>query len=104
MHSFLGKINFVRRFIFDFAEIVNPLKEMIKKAENYKLTKERKEAFVKIKESIVEASTLWSLDFVNHFILYTFSSNHLIMVILTQKDEVGDDFSISFMNTGLKGV
>ena len=25
MQSFLGKINFVRRFIFDFAEIVKPL-------------------------------------------------------------------------------
>jgi hypothetical protein len=31
MQSFLGKINFVRRFISDFVEIVKPLQEMIKK-------------------------------------------------------------------------
>ena len=31
MQSFLGKINFVRRFISDFANIVKPLQEMIKK-------------------------------------------------------------------------
>ena len=34
MPSFLGKINFVHRFIYDFAETVKPLQEMIKKDEN----------------------------------------------------------------------
>jgi hypothetical protein len=57
MQSFPGKINFVRRFIFDFAKIVKPLQEMIKKYFNFKWTKKRKEAFEKIKEAIVEAST-----------------------------------------------
>jgi hypothetical protein len=49
MQSFLGKINFVRRFISDFTEIVNPLQEMIKKYFNFKWTKERREAFDNIK-------------------------------------------------------
>jgi len=31
MQSFFGKINFVRRFVLDFAEIVKPLQWMIKK-------------------------------------------------------------------------
>ena len=39
MQSFLGKINFMRRFISDFAEIVKPLQEMIKKDFNFKWTK-----------------------------------------------------------------
>ena len=42
MQSFLGKINFVRKFIFDFAKIVKPPQEMIKKDSNFKWTKERK--------------------------------------------------------------
>ena len=45
MQSLLGKINFVRRFIFDFAKIVKPLQEMIKKDSNFKWKKERKEVF-----------------------------------------------------------
>ena len=49
MQSFLGKINFVRRFIFEFAEIVKPLQDMIKKYFNFKWTNERREAFEKIK-------------------------------------------------------
>ena len=58
MQSFLGKINFVRRFISDFVEIVKPLQEMIKKDSNFKWTKERKESFDKIKEAITESPTL----------------------------------------------
>ena len=48
MQSFLGKINFVRRFVFYFSEIVEPLQEIIKKDENIKWTKERREEFGKI--------------------------------------------------------
>ena len=51
MQSFLGKINFLRRFISNFAEIVKPLQDMIKKDSNFKWTKERREAFDMIKES-----------------------------------------------------
>jgi hypothetical protein len=104
MQYFLGKINFVRRFISNFAEIVKPLQEMIKKDSNFKWTKERREAFDKIKEAIEEDPTLWSPNFDNEFILYTFSSNHLIATVLTQKNEEGEEFPISFMSTGLQGT
>ena len=68
MQSFMGKINFVRRFIFNFTEIVKPLQEMIKKDSNFKWTKERKESFDKIKEAIAEDSTLQSPNFDKEFI------------------------------------
>ena len=70
MQSFMGKINLVRRFISDFAEIVKPLQEMINKDTNFKWTKERKEEFDKIKEARVEAPTLQSPNFNKEFILY----------------------------------
>ena len=104
MQYFLGKIDFVRRFIFEFAETVKLLQEIIKKYSNFKWINERKEAFDKIKESIVEAPTLRSLNFDNEFILYTFASIHSIVVALTQKNEEGEEFLVSFMSTGLQGV
>lgn len=58
MQSFLGKINSMQRFISDFVETANPLQEIIKKGENYKWTKERKESLARIKEAIAEALTL----------------------------------------------
>ena len=83
MQSFLGKINFVGKFISYFTEIVKPLQEMIKKDFNFKWTKERREAFENMKEAIAEAPTLWSSYFQNEFILYTFPSDHSIAVVLT---------------------
>ena len=58
---------------------------MTKKDSKFKQTKERKEAFYKIKEAIAEAPTL---NFDKEFILYAFDSDHLISVVLTQKSEV----------------
>ena len=89
MHSFPRKINFVRRFIYDF---------------NLKWTKERREAFDKIKEAMVEDPTLQSLNFDNEFMLYIFASDHSIIVVLTQNNEKGEKFPVSFMSTGLEGV
>ena len=93
------KIIFVRRFISDFAEIVKPLQEMIKKYASFKWMKERREAFGRIKEAISEALALQSPNFDREFILYTFSSDHLIAIVLTQKDEVGEEFLVSFLST-----
>ena len=83
MQYFFVKINFLRIFIFDFAEIARSLQEMIKKDIDLKWTKERKDEFIKIKEAIAEASTLQSLDFEKDFMLYTFAYDHSIAVVLT---------------------
>ena len=104
MQSILGKINFVCRFIFDFVDIVKPLKQMINKDSNYRWMKERKEEFAKIKEAIVKDPTLRSPDIDKEFILYTFVSNYSIVLMVTQKDEVKEYFLISFMSTGLQGA
>ena len=77
---------------------------MIKKDSNFKLSKERKEAFDKIKETIVEAPTLRSPNFDNEFILYTFASDHSIAAVLAQKNEDGEEFPVSFMSIGLQGA
>ena len=45
-----------------------------------------------------------SSDFENDFILYTFSSDHSIMAMLTHKYDVGEEFLGSFMITSLQVV
>ena len=65
---------------------------MKKKDFDFKWTKERREAFEKIKEAKAEAPTLWSPNFDNEFILYTFASDHSIANVLTQKNEDREDF------------
>ena len=55
MQSFLGKINFVRRFIPSFSEIIRPLQKMIKKDAIFNWGQTEKESFQKILEAISEA-------------------------------------------------
>ena len=52
MQSFMGTINFVRRFVPDFAKIVKPLQKMVKKSVQFKWIDVEKNAFSKIKTYI----------------------------------------------------
>ena len=52
MQSFMGTINFVRRFVPDFAQIVKPLQQMVKQSVQFKWTDVEKNAFSKIKTAV----------------------------------------------------
>ena len=60
-----------------------------------------KNAFSNIKTSIVHAPSLKSPNFKKYFILYTFAFDDSLAVVLTQKEDGGDEYPISFMSTGL---
>ena len=100
----MGKINFVWRFVPDFAQIVKPLQQMVKQSVQFKWTDPEKDAFNKIKTSIAHAPSLKSPNFEKDFILYNFVSDDSLAAVLTQKEEWGDEYPISFMSTGLQGA
>ena len=85
MQPFLGKINFVSRFIPGFTEIVRPLQKMTKKDAEFKWSAEEKQSFHDILKDIAEAPTLTSPYFSKPFILYMFASDYSYAVVLTQK-------------------
>ena len=74
MQSFMETINFVGRFVPDFAQIVKPLQQMVKQSVQFKWTNVEKNAFSKIKTTVVHAPSLKSPYFEKYFILYTFAS------------------------------
>jgi hypothetical protein len=65
---------------------------MIEKDITFKLFKEEKEPFHRIKQAIVEAPSLKSSNFEKEFILYvyTFTSDTSYTAILTQKNNQGE--------------
>jgi hypothetical protein len=83
MQSFLGRINFVRRFIRSFAETIKPMQDMIKKNVEFRWGSKEKEYFNKIKANITQAPALLILDFNQEFILYTFSFDITFVAVLT---------------------
>eukprot|EP01018_Ginkgo_biloba_P033329 Gb_18650 [translate_table: standard] len=103
LKSFFGRINFIRKFIAGFAEIVAPLNAMLKKDALIEWKPEAKMAFRDIKDAITQAPVLVSLNFDRDFYIYSFSSDHTVAAVLTQRKESGEH-PISFMSTQLKGV
>ena len=85
MQSFLGKINFVRRFVPNFAQIVRPLHYLIKKRALLKWSDIKKDVFIKIRKAIMDAPALIPFDFSKYFILYTFTADFSYVDVLTQK-------------------
>ena len=77
---------------------------MVKQSVKFKWTDVEKNAFSKIKTSIAHAPSLKSQYFEKDFILYTFTSGDSLAAVLTQKEDGGDEFPISFMSTGIQGA
>jgi hypothetical protein len=76
---------------------------MIKKGVYFKWIPLEKESFENIKTAIANAPSLRSIDFSKDFLLYTFMSDHSLVAMLTQKDEQGDEYPVTFMSTRLQG-
>ena len=79
----MGTINFVRRFVPDFAQIVKPLQQMIKQSVQFKWADTEKGAFNNIKAEIAQAPSLKSPDFEKDLIMYNFSSDNSLAAVLT---------------------
>jgi hypothetical protein len=104
MHSFLGKIIFVRRFVPSFSEMFRPLQNLIKKYFLYRWGPQKSQAFDSIRKEIIEAPSLMSPDFSHDFTLYTFASDRYYVVVLTQKNVESNEIPIAFMSSAFKGA
>eukprot|EP00253_Pinus_taeda_P032977 PITA_32977 len=104
MQSFLGQINFVKRFVPDFSQIILPLQTMIKKNSVFRWGSAEKEAFDSIKQSIINAPALNTPNFSNNFILYTIASTSSYAAVLTQINDHNLEAPISFYSSNLQGA
>ena len=104
MQSFLGQINFVKRFVPDFSRIISPLQNMIKKNSNFKWGLDEHEAFNLIKQAIINAPSLATPNFSEPFFLYTFASEKSYAVILTQANQEKAEAPIAFFSSNLQGA
>ena len=83
---FLGTINFIRRFIVNFAELTKHITAMLRKDSEVKWTEEAKHSFNAIKEAITTAPILIIPDFSKVFYIFSFASSDTIAAVLLQKN------------------
>jgi hypothetical protein len=89
VHAFLGKINFLRRFVSNFAELVKHITTMLRKGNEVKWTTEPRESFVQIKRALIEAPVLISPNYSKDFLIFSFASFDTVTTVLLQKNEEG---------------
>jgi hypothetical protein len=102
IQSFIGRINFLRRFIPNFSEIIKLITNMLKKDAEIKWTLEAKYSFEKIKQALIEAPVLISPDYSKEFLVFSFAYEDTIVVVLLQRNDEGYEKPISFFSKTLR--
>jgi hypothetical protein len=102
VQSFLGKVNFLRRFIPNLAEIIKHITNMLKKGNEIKWIPEARKSFEDIKVALTKAPVLASPNFEKDFILFSFTSEHTIVGVLLQKDDQNFEKPIAYYNKTLR--
>jgi hypothetical protein len=102
VQSFLGKINFLRRFVSNFVELVKHITAMLRKGNEVKWTVEPRESFNQIKKALTEAPVLISPDYSKDFLIFSFASFDTVAVVLLQKNDEGMEQPISFFSRALR--
>jgi hypothetical protein len=102
IQSFIGRVNWLRRFIPSFAEILRNISEMLRKDKEIKWTEEARQSFDDIKRALTEAPMLISPDYSKDFIMFTYASEHTVAGVLLQKNQEGVEQPIAFFSKILR--
>jgi len=102
IQSFLGKINFMRRFIPNFAKLVKHITSMLKKGSEIKWKEVARRSFKAIKRAIMEAPTLVSPDYAKEFYIFSFSSYDTLAAVLLQENGEGVEHLVAFFSKTLR--
>ena len=95
--AFLGLVGYYRKFIKDFAKIAKPLTLLTCQQVKFDWTLSHHEAFLKLKESIIQAPILCYPNHNKRYIVYTNASDDTCGVQLSQEHD-GTEFPIAFLS------
>ncbi len=98
VRSFLGFINFYRRFITKFSDIARPLNDKTKKDRKWEWTDADEEAFEELKRQVTSAPILTLPDVHKPFIIETDASGYAYGAVLSQNDEECRTRPIAFLS------
>ena len=74
LQYFIGKINFLRRFIPNLAELLRNITNMLKREQGVKWTAEAKTSFELVKQALTKTPVIISPDFSKDFYIFSFAS------------------------------
>src|SRR5258707_4554077 len=98
VQSFIGFMNFYRRFIWNFSEIARPLHALTQKSKNWSWGAAEQQAFDVLKNAVTSAPTLAFPSKSGLFRLECDTSNFATGAVLSQQQEDGLFHPIGFMS------
>jgi transposase InsO family protein len=101
LKSFLGLVNYYRKFIPHFAKTALPLYALTKKGVVYDWSGDADAAFNQLKAALVSADCLFAPDFKKQFILQTDACNTGLGAVLTQTFD-GIEHPVAYISRQLK--
>lgn len=101
LRSFLGFVNYYRRFIFNFSHIARPLHDLLRKDVTWKWEKEQQEAYEVLKAAMLSAPVLAHPDPTKQFLLETDASNVAYGAVLSQQQEDDKWHPVAFLSRSL---
>ena len=102
IQCFIRQVNFLRRFIPSFVEILRSVTNMMRKYCDIKWTIEAKKYFTDIKKEVTKAPILVSLDFSKDFIVFSFAYEHTIARVLLTKNQQNEEKYIALFSKILR--
>ena len=102
LRSLQGKIQAIRRFIYQLTDKIAPMSHFLKKEVEFRWDIRYQEAFEKIKEYLLQPSVLASYRHGKPFWLYVLATEHAFGVMLTKKEEDGKERVVYFISRTLK--
>ena len=87
VRSFIGLLNYYRRFIKDFTKIALPLLELTKKEKEFKWDAACQESFDNLKIALISSPVLIMPDYEKEFHIWPDASQYAVGGVLTQKKE-----------------
>ena len=97
VRAFLGLVGYYRKFIRGFAKIAKPLTLLTRQQVKFDWTPEHQEAFIHLKEAIVQAPILHYPNPNKTYIVYTDASDDAFGAQLSQEHN-GTEFPVAFLS------
>ena len=96
VHAFLGLVGYYRKFIRNFAKITKPLTMLTRMDVKFEWKEIHQNAFMKLKEAIIQAPILRYPDTTKPYIVYTDVSDNACGTQLSQIHD-GTEFPVAFL-------
>ena len=101
LRSFVGLTSYYRRFIYKFAQLIEPLTRLLRDIP-FILGADQQDAFERLKKRLTSAPLLIYPDWDKMFFLQTDASDYAIAAVLTQLDDDGYERVVSYASRQLR--